>query len=203
VARITGIGFSTFMTDLIRYDLLAQDALRGVVRKVLTDVAKDGLPGEHHFFIAFDTRAQGLRISDRLRAQFPEEMTIVLQHQFWDLKVGDHAFEVGVSFNGAPERLLIPFAAVKGFFDPSVQFGLQFEVISNENAENQTNEMKAASNDKTGDKPVVIAPPKGAASEPEVAKPVREKAAKESAIVTEKPDTSGAEIVSLDKFRKK
>jgi len=191
------------MTDLIRYDLLAQDALRGVVRKVLTDVAKDGLPGEHHFFIAFDTRAQGLRISDRLRAQFPEEMTIVLQHQFWDLKVGDHAFEVGVSFNGAPERLLIPFAAVKGFFDPSVQFGLQFEVVSNENAENETGEMKAASNDKTGDKPLAVASPKGAASEPEVAKPAREKAAKESAIVTEKPDTSGAEIVSLDKFRKK
>ncbi len=191
------------MTDLIRYDLLAQDALRGVVRKVLTDVAKDGLPGEHHFFIAFDTRAQGLRISDRLRAQFPEEMTIVLQHQFWDLKVGDHAFEVGVSFNGAPERLLIPFSAVKGFFDPSVQFGLQFEVISNENAENETGEMKAASNDKTGDKPVTVAAPKGAASEPEVAKPARDKTAKESAIVTEKPDTSGAEIVSLDKFRKK
>jgi uncharacterized protein len=191
------------MTDLIRYDLLAQDALRGVVRKVLTDVAKDGLPGEHHFFIAFDTRASGLRISDRLRAQFPEEMTIVLQHQFWDLKVGDHAFEVGVSFNGAPERLLIPFSAVKGFFDPSVQFGLQFEVISNENAENETNEMKAASNDKTGDKPIAVAAPKGAASEPEVAKPARDKTAKESAIVTEKPDTSGAEIVSLDKFRKK
>ncbi len=191
------------MTDLIRYDLLAQDALRGVVRKVLTDVAKDGLPGEHHFFIAFDTRAQGLRISDRLRAQFPEEMTIVLQHQFWDLKVGDHAFEVGVSFNGAPERLLIPFSAVKGFFDPSVQFGLQFEVISNENAENETGEMKAASNDKTGDKPVTVVAPKGAASEPEVAKPARDKTAKESAIVTEKPDTSGAEIVSLDKFRKK
>jgi hypothetical protein len=191
------------MADLIRYDLLAQDALRGVVSKVLTDVAKDGLPGEHHFFIASDTRAQGLRISDRLRAQFPEEMTIVLQHQFWDLKVGDHAFEVGVSFNGAPERLLIPFAAVKGFFDPSVQFGLQFEVISNENVENETTEMKAASNDKTGDKPVAVAPPKGAASEPEVAKPAREKADKESAVVTEKPDTSGAEIVSLDKFRKK
>jgi hypothetical protein len=203
VARATGIGFSIFMTDLIRYDLLAQDALRGVVRKVLTDVAKDGLPGEHHFFIAFDTRAPGLRISDRLRAQFPEEMTIVLQHQFWDLKVGDHAFEVGVSFNGAPERLLIPFTAVKGFFDPSVQFGLQFEVVSNENAENQPGEMKAASNDKAGDKPLVAAPPKGAASEPEVAKPAREKAAKESAVVTEKPDTSGAEIVSLDKFRKK
>ena len=189
------------MTDLIRYDLLAQDALRGVVRKVLVDVAKDGLPGEHHFFIAFDTRAQGLRISDRLRAQFPEEMTIVLQHQFWDLKVGDHAFEVGVSFNGAPERLLIPFAAVKGFFDPSVQFGLQFEVVSNENAEGQTGELKIANNDKTGEKPVAVTPTKGAASEPEVAKPAREKAPESTP--AEKPDTSGAEIVSLDKFRKK
>jgi hypothetical protein len=190
------------MTDLIRYDLLAQDALRGVVRKVLTDVAKDGLPGEHHFFIAFDTRAQGLRISDRLRAQFPEEMTIVLQHQFWDLKVGDHAFEVGVSFNGAPERLLIPFAAVKGFFDPSVQFGLQFEVVSNENAEGQTGELKIANNDKSGDKPLVVNPPKGAASEPEVAKPAREKAAEDAKPAADKSD-AGAEIVSLDKFRKK
>jgi hypothetical protein len=188
------------MTDLIRYDLLAQDALRGVVRKVLTDVAKDGLPGEHHFFIAFDTRAQGLRISDRLRAQFPEEMTIVLQHQFWDLKVGDHAFEVGVSFNGAPERLLIPFAAVKGFFDPSVQFGLQFEVVSNENADGQNGELKVANNDKTGDKPLAMTPPKGAASEPEVAKPAYEKADEKS--VTDKAG-DGAEIVSLDKFRKK
>jgi hypothetical protein len=190
------------MTDLIRYDLLAQDALRGVVRKVLTDVAKDGLPGEHHFFIAFDTRAQGLRISDRLRTQFPEEMTIVLQHQFWDLKVGDHAFEVGVSFNGAPERLLIPFAAVKGFFDPSVQFGLQFEVVSNENAEGQTGELKIANNDKSGDKPLVVNPPKGAASEPEVAKPAREKTAEDAKPAADKSD-AGAEIVSLDKFRKK
>jgi hypothetical protein len=188
------------MTDLIRYDLLAQEALRGVVRKVLTDVAKDGLPGEHHFFIAFDTRAQGLRISDRLRTQFPEEMTIVLQHQFWDLKVGDHAFEVGVSFNGAPERLLIPFAAVKGFFDPSVQFGLQFEVVSNENADGQNGELKVANNDKTGDKPLAMTPPKGAASEPEVAKPAHEKADEKSA--TDKAG-DGAEIVSLDKFRKK
>jgi hypothetical protein len=187
------------MTDLIRYDLLAQDALRGVVRKVLTDVARDGLPGEHHFFIAFDTRAPGLRISDRLRAQFPEEMTIVLQHQFWDLKVGEHAFEVGVSFNGAPERLLIPFTAVKGFFDPSVQFGLQFEVITNENGEAASGELQAANNDKSGEKPVVSAAPKGAASEPEVAAPARA-AAQDSA--DEKPD-AGAQIVSLDKFRKK
>ena len=114
--------------DLIRYDILAQEALRGVVRRVLTDVARDGLPGEHHFYIAFDTRAPGVRVSQRLREQYPEEMTIVLQHQFWDLAVTEHTFEVGLSFGGVPERLLIPFSAVKGFFDPSVQFGLQFEV---------------------------------------------------------------------------
>jgi hypothetical protein len=202
------------MTDLIRYDLLAQDALRGVVRKVLSDVAKDGLPGEHHFFIAFDTRAQGLRISDRLRAQFPEEMTIVLQHQFWDLKVGEHAFEVGVSFNGTPERLLIPFAAIKGFFDPSVQFGLQFEVISEEKTAKPATDpvplMPVAANEKGEQKPAAPAP-KGAASEPEVAKPSREagKGKKDSAARIEdaKPEKSepaeSAEIVSLDKFRKK
>ena len=93
------------MADQIRYDLLTQQALRGVVRNVLADAAKKGLPGEHHFYIAFDTRADGVRISDRLRAQYPEEMTIILQHQFWDLKVTDHGFEVGLSFGGIPEKL--------------------------------------------------------------------------------------------------
>jgi hypothetical protein len=186
--------------DHIRYDILTQDALRGVVRQVLIDAAKKGLPGEHHFFITFDTQAPGVRLSARMREQYPEEMTIVLQHQFWDLKVGDHAFEVGVSFNGAPERLLVPFAAVKGFFDPSVQFGLQFEVVSNENAEGQTGELKVANNDKTGDKPLAIAPTKGAASEPEVADPASEKAAEKPAA---DKSSDGAEIVSLDKFRKK
>jgi len=114
-------------TDHIRYDVLAQEALRGVLRTVLADVAKDGLPGEHHFYISFDTRADGVRLSPRMRAQYPEEMTIVLQHQFWDLVVSHDGFEVGLSFGGVPERLAVPFAAVKGFFDPSVQFGLQFE----------------------------------------------------------------------------
>lgn len=113
--------------DHIRYDVLAQDALRGVVRTVLADVAKKGLPGEHHFYISFDTRADGVRLSPRMHAQYPEEMTIVLQHQFWDLVVSQDGFEVGLSFGGVPERLAVPFAAVKGFFDPSVQFGLQFE----------------------------------------------------------------------------
>lgn len=112
--------------DRIRYDVLAQDALRGVIRSVLARVAKSGLPGDHHFYIAFDTRADGVSISKRLRDQYPEEMTIVLQYQFWDLEVSEERFEVKLSFNNIPERLVVPFAAVRAFFDPSVQFGLQF-----------------------------------------------------------------------------
>ncbi len=115
-------------SDLIRYDLLVQDALRAVMRKVLSDVAREGLPGEHHFFITFKTRAPGVRLSTRMREQYPTEMTIILQHQFWDLTVGDQAFEVGLSFHGKSEILLIPFDAVTGFFDPSVEFGLKFEL---------------------------------------------------------------------------
>ncbi|MBS7545181.1 ClpXP protease specificity-enhancing factor SspB [Ancylobacter oerskovii] len=120
--------------DLIRYDLLVQDALRAVVRRVLTDVARDGLPGDHHLYISFDTQAPGVRLSARLKERYPEEMTIVLQHQFWDLVVTELFFEVGLSFNGIPERLHIPFDALKGFFDPSVKFGLQFEPPSEDAA---------------------------------------------------------------------
>ena len=114
-------------TDHIRYDVLARDALRGVLRRVLTDAAAHGLPGEHHFFITFLSTAEGVKISPRLLAQYPEEMTIILQHQFWDLVVTEDRFEVGLSFGGIPERLVVPFNAIKSFFDPSVQFGLQFE----------------------------------------------------------------------------
>ena len=95
---------------------------------MLTDAATKGLPGEHHFFITFDTRAEGVEISPRLKASYPQEMTIVLQHQFWDLKVTEDDFEVGLAFNGIPERLHVPLKAVKAFQDPSVQFGLQFTV---------------------------------------------------------------------------
>ena len=121
--------------DLIRYDILAQDALRGVVRKVLSEVSRTGLPGEHHFYISFATRAPGVRISTRLLSRYPEDMTIVLQHQYRDLTVSEHAFEVGLSFNGITERLLVPFTAVKGFLDPSVQFGLQFEIVQRSQAD--------------------------------------------------------------------
>ena len=114
-------------TDHIRYDVLARDALRGVLRRVLTDAAEHGLPGEHHFFITFISTADGVKLSPRLLAQYPEEMTIILQHQFWDLVVTEDRFEVGLSFGGIPERLVVPFAAIKSFLDPSVQFGLQFE----------------------------------------------------------------------------
>ncbi len=119
----------TMGSEPIRYDLMVQDALRGVVRKVLGDAAREGLGGEHHFYVSFKTTAAGVRLSNRLREQYPEEMTIVLQHQFWDLGVTEHTFEVGLSFGGVPERLLVPFEAITGFFDPSVQFGLKFEVI--------------------------------------------------------------------------
>ena len=94
--------------DHIRYDILTQDALRGVVRTVLEDAARNGLPGEHHFYVAFDTRAEGVKLSQRMRAQYPEEMTVVLQHQFWDLVVADDQFEVGLSFGGVPERVVVP-----------------------------------------------------------------------------------------------
>jgi hypothetical protein len=113
--------------DLIRYDILAQEALRGVVRKVLSEVARTGLPGEHHFFISFLTQAPGVRMSQRLLNQYEKEMTIVLQNQFWDLKVTETGFEVGLSFDGQQEMLSIPFSALKGFFDPSVPFGMQFD----------------------------------------------------------------------------
>src|SRR3974377_1329523 len=116
-------------TDHIRYDVLAQAALRGVVRTVLADTARKGLPGEHHFKITFNARAPGVRISERMLSRYPDEMTIVLQHQFWDLKVTEQAFEVGLSFGGVAELISIPFDAVTAFYDPSVQFGFQFETI--------------------------------------------------------------------------
>ena len=114
--------------DHIRYDILAQEALRGVMRKVLAEVARTGLPGNHHFFITFLTGAPGVRISTRLRERYPEQMTIVIQFQYWDLKVTDTGFEVGLSFSDVPERLEIPFSAVRGFYDPSVNFELEFDV---------------------------------------------------------------------------
>jgi uncharacterized protein len=111
----------------IDYEGLAQEAMRGVVRKVLARAAKSGLPGDHHFYVSFDTEAPGVSLSRRLKEKYPHEMTIVLQHRFWDLIVSEDRFEVKLTFDGIPERLIVPFDALKVFFDPSVRFGLQFE----------------------------------------------------------------------------
>jgi hypothetical protein len=111
----------------IDYDALAQHALRGIVRTVLIHAAKSGLPGQHHFYIAFNTAAPGVILSPRLKEKYPDEMTIVLQHRFWDLMVNEERFEVKLTFDGIPERLVVPFSAIKVFFDPSVPYGLQFE----------------------------------------------------------------------------
>ena len=121
----------------IDYEALAQDAMRGIVRTVLTRVAKSGLPGEHHFYIAFNTDAPGVILSKRLKEKYPEEMTIVLQHRFWDLLVNDERFEVKLTFDGIPERLVVPFAAIKVFFDPSVPYGLQFDEVEAEGVAGQ------------------------------------------------------------------
>ena len=160
--------------DHIRYDILTQDALRGVIRKVLAEVAKTGLPGEHHFFISFLTKAPGVRVSQRLLEQYPTDMTIVLQNQFWDLKVGEAQFEVGLSFDDKPEVLVIPFTAIKGFFDPSVQFGMELK----------------------GGLPLPTADEIAEAAEP----PPPGAAAAAPAAPAEVP---GEKVVSLDAFRKK
>ena len=115
--------------SLIPYDEIVQEALRAVVGRVLGQIQHEGmLPGEHHFYITFKTTAPGVDIPSHLIARFPDEMTIVLQNKFWDLKVHDDAFEVGLTFNAIPARLFIPFAAITAFVDPAVNFALQFQV---------------------------------------------------------------------------
>jgi hypothetical protein len=161
--------------DLIRYDILAQEALRGVVRKVLTEVARTGLPGEHHFFISFVTKAPGVRVSQRLVEQYDKEMTIVLQNQFANLRVNETGFEVELSFDGRAELLSIPYSAVKGFFDPSVQFGLQFDVERAPEDEAEATEPAAPG--------AAVPAPAAAAAAP--------------------AEPKGEKVVSLDSFRKK
>ena len=200
------------MTDHIRYDLLAQQALRGVVRSVLTDVAKKGLPGEHHFKITFSTVAPGVRLSDRLRAQYPETMTIILQHQFWDLAVGERGFEVGLSFGGITERLSVPFDSIVAFYDPAVQFGFQFEAIDAAAAGERGDAAKAAPTreektapareDKTARKSAALPAGKSAAGKKSEPAAPSAKTAEPPSGGDDKPD-GGGEVVRLDRFRKK
>jgi hypothetical protein len=191
--------------DYIRYDILTQDALRSVVHTVLVDAAAKGLPGEHHFLISFDTRADGVTLSPRLKAQYPKEMTIVLQHQFWDMIVTDDRFEVGLSFGGVPERLVVPLRAITGFADPSVQFGLQFAVAVDDD---ETTEEAAAGAETARPPARHDRPPAPTEALPAPANPTST-AAKSTEKSVEKPaeksgdaPTSG-EVVRLDRFRKK
>ena len=178
--------------DLMHYDQLAQNALRGVVRDALRKVLRTGLPGEHHFYIAFNTRYPGVSLSPRLAERYPREMTVVLQHQFWNLNIYEDRFEVELSFDNIPEKLVVPFNAIKGFLDPAVQFALQFEVVPYEEQEKPD---AAAHGEKSVKKLHTKAQPAGetAAS-----------TAKEEDDDKQVQDTPAeANVVSLDAFRKK
>ncbi len=131
--------------SLIPYDEIVQDALRAVVGRVLREVEQSGdLPGEHHFYITFKTRMPGVSIPKHLVEKFPDEMTIVIQHRFWDLKVEEDAFSVGLSFGGSPASLHVPFAAVTQFHDPAVEFALTFQANA---AEDELETHEEAEND--------------------------------------------------------
>lgn len=210
----------------IDYDALTQDALRGMVRTVLAQVAKNGLPGDHHFYVAFNTQAPGVVMSRRLKEKYPDEMMIVLQHRFWDLAVTEEAFEVKLSFDSIPERLHIPFEALKVFFDPSVRFTLQFgDANGNEDGEvgsrrqgdarRGRNRPQRTRNDTSAESPPqpsqpqpapqpapVPTPPTVLAPRPvETPRPV---AMPNTPAVSDAPARQGgAKVVSLDQFRKK
>ncbi len=165
------------MSGTIDYGTLMHSAMRGLIRQVLGDVAQGGLPGEHHFFISFNTLHPGVQIADWLAERFPEDMTIVLQHWFEDLQVDESGFSVTLNFGDNPERLRIPFDAILTFVDPSVEFGLRFET----QAENADQAAKGGAD---------AAPTEGPAEAPEAEAP--EASEKEH----------DAEVVSLDSFRK-
>ncbi|WP_373696456.1 SspB family protein [Hyphobacterium lacteum] len=171
----------------MRYDLLAQEALRGVIREALIRAAgPDGLPGAHHFYISFKTEAAGVDIDETLKEKYPEEMTIVLEHQFWDLNPQDDFFEVTLKFGGVPKYLKVPYSAVNRFHDPSVGFHLQFEPM-----------MEAIAAETAGE----AAEP--AKLETKAKKKTKKKEPAESGATSAKASGDGAEVVSLDSFRKK
>lgn len=187
-------------TDYIRYDLLVQDALRSVVRKVMTEAARSGLPGDHHFNIAFKTHAPGVVIPPAMRQRYPDEMAIILQHEFWDLAVTADAFEVSLNFSRKPERLTIPFDSITGFSDPSVPFGFKLEPrLTAEPAPAKPTPI-AREAGKKGE-----AQSAGAAAAPKPSQPTTAPKSVESpAKKPEKPkEGEVAKVVSIDAFRKK
>jgi hypothetical protein len=198
-------------TDFIRYDLLVQDALRSVVRKVLTDAARTGLPGEHHFNISFKTQGPGVNIPTQMRQRYPDEMAIILQHEFWDLTVGADGFEVSLNFSRKPERLTIPFDSITGFSDPSVPFGFKLEPRLA--SERETAAPTPIAGPREVPKPArvpAVAPikplpaPSPAAAKAAPAEKASDKVADKSASKTPaKPSEAAAKIISIDAFRKK
>jgi len=163
--------------DLFEYDKMVEGALRGVVRDALKRAARDGLRSDHHFYIGFDTQLPGVVIPEHLRDRYPDEMTIVLQHQFWDLEITEDRFSVTLSFQKQPERLVVPFAAVRSFADPSVNFALEFAVPAGRPG-------KPAPKSAAVPVPVAVEAPAKPEDKP-----------------TAKPAT--AEVVTLDSFRKR
>ena len=180
------------MNDRFHYDALVDDALRSVVRRVLRQVADKGLPGSHHFYISFRSTDPGVQLPDYLRAKYPEEMTIVLQHQYWDLVVAEDFFEVTVSFNKQQERIKVPFTALSAFVDPSVRFGLQFD--RKDKAQPEKADAATA--------PPAALPP--AEKRPPLAAPAAEAKPEDGADQGEgKPEDAASKVVKLDSFRKK
>jgi hypothetical protein len=194
-------------TDHIRYDLLVQDALRSVVRKVLGDAARNGLPGDHHFYISFKTRAPGVMVPAAMRQKYPDEMTIILQHEFWDLAVNGDGFEVSLSFSRRPERLAIPFAAITGFSDPSVPtFGFKFMVpevaeLGNASPAASPNSAPKGKSEPEAPSKRVQGPtsPSRASATSKPAEPLTDPVAAPKAAEKAEP----AKVVSIDAFRKK
>lgn len=178
--------------DILRYDILVQNALRGVIRKVLSEVDKTGLPGNHHFFITFLTGAQGVKVSNRIKEQYPEQMTIVLQHQYWELEVNETGFGIGLSFSDIPEKLYIPYAAIRGFYDPSVNFELEFDVEQSEDQE-----------ETSGDVATIGAATSVLQGDTAGDKAQNEEAPDEDDQSPNEDGDGSADVVSLDSFRKK
>ena len=189
---------SDMSDDDLRYDVMVEDALRGVVRRALKVAASRGLPGDHHFYITFLTTHPGVKIPAHLHERYPNEMTIVLQFQFWGLEIEEESFRVTLSFNDKPERLHIPFAAIKAFADPSVRFGLQFDGVGDEDEEEETVEGESVTD-------LSFAAEEEAREKAILEKATRKKqTAEESEGEDEAPaEESGDKVVTLDAFRKK
>ena len=190
--------------DQIRYDILVQDALRSVIRKVLSEVAKAGLPGDHHFFITFLTNAPGVKISSRLKERYPDQMTIVLQHQFWDLNVSESGFEVSLSFGDVPERLVIPFSAVQVFYDPTAAFEAAFDLASDlPKSDNDSPDVKTLAKETEGGELTILADKKDKKKSAVKLKSHSKTETEKDGQQTAKEKKPSADVVSLDAFRKK